>query len=43
MTKNYRLLRRVHHDMYTTIAENFKYYLSTLTQSEFDEMKLTLT
>ena len=23
MTKNYRLLRRVHHDMYTTIAENF--------------------
>ena len=24
MTKNYRLLRRVHHDMYTTIAENFK-------------------
>ena len=37
MIKNYRLLRRVHHDMYTTIAENFKYYLSTLTQSEFDE------
>ena len=38
MTKNYRLLRRVHHDMYTTIAENFKYYLSTLTQSEFDDI-----
>ena len=37
MTKNYRLLRRVHHDMYTTIAENIQYYLSTLTQSEFDE------
>ena len=36
-TKNYRLLRRIHHDMYTTIAENFKCYLSTLTQSEFDE------
>ena len=38
MTKNYRLLRRVHHDMYTTIAESFKYYLSTLTRSEFDEI-----
>ena len=24
--------------MYATIAENFKYYLSTLTQSEFDEI-----
>ena len=38
MTKNYRLLTRVHHDMYTTIAENFQYYLGTLTQSEFDEI-----
>ena len=38
ITKNYRLLRRVHHDMYTTIAENFQYYLSTLTKSEFDKI-----
>ena len=38
MTKNYWLLRRVHDDMYTAIAENFQYYLSTLTQSEFDEI-----
>ena len=38
MSKNYRLLRRVHHDFYTTIAENFKLYLSNLTQSEFDEI-----
>ena len=38
MAKIYRLLRRVHHDMYTTIAENFQYYLSTLTQSDFDEI-----
>ena len=37
-SKNYRLLRRIHHDLYTTIAENFKLYLSTLTQSEFDEI-----
>ena len=38
MSKNYRFLRRIHHDLYTTIAENFKLYLSTLTQSEFDEI-----
>ena len=38
MSKNYRLLRRIHHDLYTTIAENFKLYLSTLTQSEFGEI-----
>ena len=38
MPKNYRLLRRIHHDLYTTIAESFKLYLITLTQSEFDEI-----
>ena len=38
MTINYRLLRRAHHDMYTTIAENFQCYLGTLTHSEFDEI-----
>ena len=38
MSKNYRLLRRIHHDLSTTIAENFKLYLSTLTQSEFEEI-----
>ena len=38
MTKNYGLLRRVYHDMYTTIAESFKYYLSILAQSKFDEI-----
>ena len=36
--KNYRLLRRIDHDLYTTITENCKLYLSTLTQSEFDEI-----
>ena len=29
--------------MYATIAENFKYYLSTLTQSEFDEIDSDIT
>ena len=38
MSKNYRLLRRIHHDLYTTIAEDFQLYLSTLTQSEFEEI-----
>ena len=38
MSKNYRLLRRMHHDLYTTITENFKFYLNTLIQSEFDEI-----
>ena len=38
MSKNYSLLRRIHHALYTKIAENFKLYLSTLTQSEFDEI-----
>ena len=38
MPKNYRLLRRIHHDLYTTIAEKFKLYLSTLTQSEFGKI-----
>ena len=38
ISKNYRLLRRIHHDLYTAIAEYFKLYLSTLAQSEFDEI-----
>ena len=38
MSKNYRLLRRIHHDLYTTMTENFKLYLSILTQSEFGEI-----
>ena len=38
MSKHYRSLRRIHHDLYTTIAENFKFYLSTLTQLDFDEI-----
>ena len=38
MSKNYRLLRRIHHDLSTIITENFKLYLSTLTQSEFEEI-----
>ena len=39
MVKNYRVLRRIHHNIYTTIVENFKYYLSSITQSEFDEIE----
>ena len=39
MTKNYRLLRTIHHDFYTTVAENFQYYLGTLKQSDFNEIE----
>ena len=28
----------MHHDFYNTIAENFQYYLETLTQSDFNEI-----
>ena len=38
VTKNYKLLRTIHHDFYTAIAENFQYYLGTLTQSDFEEI-----
>ena len=39
MTKNYRLLRTIHHhDFYTAISENFQYYLGTLTQLYFEEI-----
>ena len=38
MSKNYRLLRRIHHDRYNRITKNFKFYLGILTQSEFDEI-----
>ena len=31
-------MRRIHHDLYIAIAENFKFYISTLTQGEFDEI-----
>ena len=33
MTKNYKLLRTIHHDFY-----NFQYYLGTLTQSDFNDI-----
>ena len=38
VTKNYKLLRTIHYDSYTAIAENFQYYLGTLTQSDFEKI-----
>ena len=35
--KNYRILRRVHHEVYSTIAENFQLYINSLEESELDE------
>ena len=37
MEKNYRILRRVHHEVYSTIAENFQLYINSLEESELDE------
>ena len=30
MEKNYRILRRVHNEIYTSIAQNFQLYLNSL-------------
>ena len=38
MEKNYRILRRVHHEVYSTIAENLQLYINSLEESELDEI-----
>ena len=38
MTKNYKVLRCVHNDLYKTVAENFKYYVDNLNQTNLDEI-----
>ena len=39
MTKNYKILRRVHNDLYKTVAENFKYYFHNLNETDLDEIE----
>ena len=39
MTKNYRTLRRIHNELYKTVAENFKYYFDNLNESDLDEIE----
>ena len=39
MTKNYKILRRVHNDLYKTVAENFKYYFDNLNETDLDEIE----
>ena len=38
MEKKYRILRLVHHEIYTSIAENFQLYINSLEQSELEEI-----
>ena len=38
MTKNYKVLRHVHNDLYKTVAKNFKYYVDNLNQTDLDEI-----
>ena len=39
MTKNYKILRRVHNDLYKTVAENFKYYFDNLNETDLGEIE----
>ena len=38
MEKNYRILRRVHNEIYMSIAQNFQLYINCLEQSELEEI-----
>ena len=38
MAKNYKVLRRVHNDLYKAVTENFKYYVDNLSQTDLDEI-----
>ena len=39
MTKNYKILRRVHDDLYKDVAESFKYYFDNLNETDLDEIE----
>ena len=39
MTKNYKILRRVHNDLYKTVAENVKYYFDNLNETDSNEIE----
>ena len=38
MEKNYRILRRVHGELFTSAEENFQFYLNSLDQTEMEEI-----
>ena len=38
ITKNYKILRRVHNDLFKNVAENFKYYIDNLIRTDLDEI-----
>ena len=42
MTRNYRLLRRVHSDLFKSVAENFKHYFKSLNETELAEIEVDM-
>ena len=38
MEHNYMILRRIHNEIYTSIAENFQLYINSIDQAELDEI-----
>ena len=38
MEHNYRILRRIHNEIYTSIAENFQLYINSLDKAELEEI-----
>ena len=39
MTKNCKILRRVHNDLFKTVAENFKHYFKSLSENDLAEIE----
>ena len=42
MTKNYKILRRVHNDLYKTVTENVKYYFDNLNETDSNEIEAVM-
>ena len=38
MEHNYRILRRIHNEIYKSMAENFQLYINSLYQAELEEI-----
>ena len=39
MTKNYKVLRHIHNDLYETVVEYFKHYLENLNENDLNEIE----
>ena len=38
MIKNYKILRRIHNDLYKSVADNFKFYIDNLSEVDLEEI-----